>query len=305
MENTNNQNSQQKVIATKTVKKTKRVLVGKGVFYAIFIVTFAVAGFLMLCLDSDNFLRGFTEKTTDSAFLIGLSDFLNRFKGVTDLFIGMGLSFDIKMITWVVYFVFIALFLVVFTVLMFRKSIYKKRETKHILKKGEPFSSRRKIAFNIVYWSIAAVVAGALVGVLAGFLPSFLQKVTHNPNLNLQYFGEHILEFLRLLGTTFLLLAVFPLVCLIIWAIFKLLVFFFGLIVSGVSKSVMQSEEYQETMAASQAAAADIANTMAEAISKCTLALSKYTPGMLKNKELDPHFVGFHKRYLVWYYVMS
>ena len=57
MENTNTPNTQQTVVATKTVKKVRKVLVSKSVFYSIFIVIFALASFFMFCLDRNNFLR--------------------------------------------------------------------------------------------------------------------------------------------------------------------------------------------------------------------------------------------------------
>lgn len=279
METTNKPNSQQTAVATRTVKKTRKVVVSKSVFYSIFVVIFAIAAFFMFCLDKENFLR----KSFNAKFL---DDIANFFTGT------MKINFDVTMMTWITFFIFIIVFFAVFTTFFFKKNILQKKEAKQVLKKGEPLSAKQKVVFNVFYFLGAAVLMAGLILII------FFVVVPRLPLPSSQtdpaFIGHNLLtNTLPTIGIVLLLVSVFPLACLILFCIFKVIVFLVSLIVSGVSKSVMQSEEYQESVAATQAAAADIASSMAEAKGLSGDALARAKDAQ-KNPQKKNSMAGFN-----------
>ena len=106
MENTNNQQTSQTIVTKKTVKKVKRVLANKSIFFSIFIVIFALVGFFLFCMDESNFIR---QK-------------MPALDAVTRFFQGMGIHFNVSMLTWLIFFIFVVVFFAIFTTLFFRKT---------------------------------------------------------------------------------------------------------------------------------------------------------------------------------------
>ncbi|MBQ0008924.1 MAG: hypothetical protein KBS97_01440 [Firmicutes bacterium] len=279
METTNTPNSQHKVVATKTVMKTKKVLVSKGVFFSIFVVIFALAAFFMFCLDKENFLR----KQFNAKFLNSIADF---FSGT------LKINFDVTMMTWITFFLFVIVFFAVFTTFFFKKNILQKKEAKQIRKKGEPLSAKQKVTFNVVYFILAGLLmAGLILLILLVLVPNLPLPAAQK---NASFIGHNLLtNTLPTIGIVMLLVAIFPAACLVLFCLFKVIVFLISLIVSGVSKSVMQSEEYQESMAATQAAAADIASSMAEAKGLSGDALARAKDAQ-KNGQKKNSMAGFN-----------
>ena len=153
METTNTQNQTQQVVATKKIKKVKRVLANKSIFFSIFVVIFAAASFFMFCLDKENFLR----TKFDAPWLDKIADF---FTGT------LGINFDVTMMSWISFFIFVIVFFAVFTTLFFRKTFVSKFETNQILKKGQPLSAKQKTLFNVIYYILAALVMAGLILVI-------------------------------------------------------------------------------------------------------------------------------------------
>lgn len=280
METTNKPNSQQTAVATRTVKKTRKVVVSKSVFYSIFVVIFAIAAFFMFCLDKENFLR----KQFNAKFL---DDIANFFTGT------MKINFDVTMMTWITFFIFVIVFFAVFTTFFFKKNILQKKEAKQVLKKGEPLSAKQKVVFNVFYFLGAAVLMAGLILVI------FFVVVPRLPLPSAQtdpaFIGHNLLtNTLPTIGIVLLLVSVFPIACLLLFCIFKVIVFLVSLIVSGVSKSVMQSEEYQESVAATQAAAADIASSMAEAKGLSGDALARAKDAQKNGPQKKNSMAGFN-----------
>ncbi len=221
------------------------------VFVLLVFLTF-VGGLLLFFMDTNNDMR---ER-------IGVSS--ESVKWLTSIF-----NLDVTIVTWLIFAIASGSVFFLFFTLWFRKGIKEKIKAKHLAKTGHEFSKKGNIIYEVVYWSIFAIIVGA---VAAGISVMFAELGGGFGRRFGSYegFGGFAIAFLYFILTILVLIlciALIPLLIAALFFLFKGIVLFFGSLAGGIAKNVMKSQNFQETYAAAQAASNRI-NEMANQLPK-------------------------------------
>ena len=177
-------------------------------------------------------------------------------------------NFDVSIVTWLVFGIIVMAIFFTFFTLFFRKSIKAGIENKRMKKTGHGFSEKGSKTYDIVYWIIFAVIIAAVgFGVAMMFVSAgsgFSQRGSAYANGG---FGIALLRFLGSFGILLLAILAIPLMLVVLYFIYRGIVFVFSGLAGGIAKSVMASSNFQETYAAAQAASNKI-NEMANQLPK-------------------------------------
>ena len=213
--------------------------------FAVSFFVFFIGAVLLVLLDTENTLR--------PKWAEGFHEWFNK----------LGLTFNVTMGTWLMFFIVFGVFFAIFFVLFFYKDSLDRRNRRSIRKYGEEMSGGERVLFTILFFTITAIVLGAAIA--GAFI--FLNAKGFFDIIVRQFgdLGEQMINFLLALALLFGMMLVLPVSFFLLILIFELFIKLVSLIVGGVSNSVMQSEGYQKNAAAAQAAAKDIERAMREA----------------------------------------
>ena len=212
----------------------------KKLFGFILITTLTVIGGLLLfLLDDENQLRNAMGiKDSDVAWLRHI------------------FNINVSIITWLIFFLIAGGAFFVFFIWFFKQPIKNKVEKSRKKKTGHGFTEKGNKIFEIVFWSIVAFLAiAAIITALSLF------GVAGFGGFGMRFEGYGNGGFFVALGTflwsaivlLFTILSV-PLLLLLFYLVYRLIILLFGGIGAGVAKTVMASPNFQETYAAAQAA---------------------------------------------------
>lgn len=175
----------------------------------------------------------------------------------------LGLTFDVSMTTWLMFFLMFGVFFFVFFILIFYKNGLRKRQEKTLIKHNRDLTGGEKARYGILFFGIISVILiGAIVGAFVFLNSQGYLTVIKN---QLKDLGYQMVNFISALGLLLAFILVVPVSFALLFLIFEFFIKIISLIVGGVSNSVMQSEGYQKNAAAAQAAAKDIERAMREA----------------------------------------
>lgn len=225
--------------------KVPKFLKNKFIVFALSFFLFFFGAIVLILLDEMNTYR--------PKFADGLFEWLKT----------LGLTFDVSMATWLMFFVMFGVFFLVYFILVFYKSGLFKREQRCLIKKNRELTGGEKARYRILFFTISIlVVGGAIVGAFI-----FLNQTGYIEVVTRQFkdLGSQMINFLIALGLLLGIILMVPLTFFVLILIFEFFIKMVSLIVGGVSNSVMQSEGYQKNAAAAQAAAKDIERAMREA----------------------------------------
>jgi len=225
--------------------RVPKFLKNRYVIFGLSLFLFLFGAIVLILLDEMNTYR--------PKFMDGLYEWLKT----------LGLTFDVSMATWVMFFVMFGLFFAFFFILIFYKSGLVKRQNKSLAKRDRELTGGEKARYRIFFFAIVIVVLGAAMA--GAFI--FLNKTGYIEVVTRQFgdLGHQMINFLIALGLLLGFILMVPLSFLVLILLFEFFIKMVSLIVGGVSNSVMQSEGYQKNAAAAQAAAKDIERAMREA----------------------------------------
>lgn len=227
--------------------RVPKIFKNKIFIFGLSLGLFLISLFVLLLIDEHNEL-GFQ-------WAMGLRNWLSS----------MGITQDIHMLTWLLFFIIFGIFFACFFIFMLRKPLLEKKAKRVYRKTGrEELSKKERVRFNLFFFLFVGVV---VLGAAAGVVTLFIVKGNFASSLAAQFgnLGPELMSFLAALGLLLIILLIIPVSLLLVYLIFKFFVTIVALIVGSVSNTVMKSEGYQKNMAASQAAAADIERSMREA----------------------------------------
>ena len=225
--------------------RVPKFLKNRYVIFGLSLFLFLFGAIVLILLDEMNTYR--------PKFMDGLYEWLKT----------LGLTFDVSMATWVMFFVMFGLFFAFFFILIFYKSGLVKRQNKSLAKRDRELTGGEKARYRIFFFAIVIVVLGAAMA--GAFI--FLNKTGYIEVVTRQFgdLGHQMINFLIALGLLLGFILMVPLSFFVLILLFEFFIKMVSLIVGGVSNSVMQSEGYQKNAAAAQAAAKDIERAMREA----------------------------------------
>ena len=178
-------------------------------------------------------------------------------------------NLDVSIVTWLIFAVVSLSVFFVIIVLWSRSAIRENLEDRRFLKTGHGFTKRGKLIYSIVYWTIFAVVVGAVAFGIFMLFSEVGDGITQRFDAygGFAGFGLAFLRFVVSVVVLIIGIALIPILIAALLALFKAIIMFFGGLVGGVAKSVMRSQNFQETYAAAQAASNKI-NEMAKQLPK-------------------------------------
>ena len=163
----------------------------------------------------------------------------------------LGLTWDVSMTTWFIFFIFFGLFFFFFFVTLFYKHGLQRKERKIAEKHDREMTKEERARYKIVFWVLTVTV---LVAIFTGGIVFLI--VTHNFEIiarQLQDLPTQLLNFITTLGILIGLMLVVPLAFFLLILVFRFLIMIISLIAGNVQDTVMASESYQKNLAAAQA----------------------------------------------------
>ena len=169
---------------------------------------------------------------------------------------GMGLTFNVTMFTWFVFFLIFAIFFAIFFITLFYKNGLKKRQEKSLAKTGEELSDKKIARYKFVFLFVTFTLTAAVL--TAGIIFMIVSGYIHTVEEQLQDLPSQIVNFFTTLGMLLAFILVIPVTFAFLLLIFRFLIMVIALIAGNVQNTVMRSEAYQRNMAAVQATADEL-----------------------------------------------
>jgi len=217
-------------------KGIKKVLKSRYFIFGVSVFLFIMSVFFLFLIDEDNFVR--------KAFGIGTIPFFTNLGKI----VGGGKTFNVGIISWFILGIFWGLFFVIFSLIFMRKPVLESANKRHEkTHNGASLEARDIKKVNSIFFIVVFVISAAVLAMFFIFFPykELNWKTALDPLLNV---------FLSMALFLLILLAI-PVAVLVFILICKLVVWLISLIVGNVSKNVMSSEAYQESLAATTMAA--------------------------------------------------
>lgn len=208
--------------------KSRGFIFGCSVFLAILSV------FFLFLIDENNMYR--------PAWLN--NDF---FKSIGKIFGSQ--AFNVNITSWFILAIFWICFFIVFTLVFLRKPIVESCQKRYRAKNnGQEMSAEDTNKIIIRFYVIASLIWAALLAVFFIFFPY--------GSMDWAKAADPVWNVVKSLGLFVILLASVPVAIAVVVLVIKLIIFLISLIAGSISKTVMSSEAYQESMAAAALASA-------------------------------------------------
>ena len=223
-------------LAAKPAKKGKvpKIFKNRYFIFGVSSFLFIISLLTLLLLDESNTLR---PKWADFLF--------NWFKG-------FGLTFNVQMATWLMFlFIFGLFFAIFFITLFYKKGLENKRE-KCLRRHDRELSEAEETGYKIRFFVFTFLALGALFA--AGII--LLSVLNYWSIIGSQFkdFPTQMANFLSALGLILAMILIIPVTFAFLLLIFRFLIMLIAIIAGNVQDNVMRSQNYQQNLAAVQAA---------------------------------------------------
>ena len=211
-------------------------------YFAVVLITiiWLLAMTAMIFIDSENSIR---PSWMDSP----------AFRG---FFENLGIKpFDVYMTSWMIFGLISFIGYPMAVCIILYKTVKERRMIART-KKGKPVDKLWNTSFTIKWWMFFVVVMVAAISVSAFFFPWSSLVRQWNAD-SLVHEASVLVNVLEALGLMLLLVSILPITILLLFLIFKLLIWLFAAVGQSVAKSMMSTGDYQDFKAAAEAAAAE------------------------------------------------
>ena len=228
--------------------KMPKLFKSKVKVFVLLSVLTVLGGLLLFLLDEDN---AFRRK-------MGIKD--ESLRWLINIF-----HLDVTIVTWLIFAIIVVAVFFTFFTIFFRKPIKEKIEAKREKKTGHKFDKKENRIYAIIYWAIFAVIVGLIILAISLMFSGVGNGLELRINaMRNGGFAEAILSFLKSTGLLLFGILFIPMILLVFFLVFRLLILFFGGLAGGIAKSVMASSNFQESYAAAQAASNKIRSEMGD-----------------------------------------